>query len=53
MSDWIKEANTQKFIRRRFSKFLRSYQGEANYPIYSTAIRDMCTHNKQSLEVNY
>jgi DNA replication licensing factor MCM2 len=53
LSEWIKEDQTIKFIRSRFSKFLKSFQGEANYPIYSVAIREMCTSNKQSLEVSY
>lgn len=53
MSEWIKEPQTMKFIRSKFTKFLRSYQGEANFPIYSAAIREMCTSNRQSIEISY
>lgn len=49
LSEWLREEQTLKFIKSKFSKFLKSFQGEANHTIYYAAIREMCTSNKQSI----
>lgn len=49
---WIKEPRTIRWIRRAFRKFLMNFKenGEA---VYVNKINDMCSNNKQSLEVHY
>ena len=39
LEQWIQEEETVKYIKSKFRKFLRSFQGEATYPIYAAALR--------------
>ena len=53
LHEWIKQDETLKYINLKFRKFLKSYRGDGDYPIYLTKINDMCVQNKQSLFINY
>jgi DNA replication licensing factor MCM2 len=52
-SDWIKQGRTVNWIKTNFSKFLREFRLDANTCVYEQRITEMCTNNKQSLEVTY
>ena len=49
---WIKEPRTVRWIRRTFRKFLMNFK-ENNELVYVNKINEMCSLNKQSLEVHY
>jgi DNA replication licensing factor MCM2 len=49
---WIKEPRTIRWIRRNFKKFLLSFE-ENGDRVYIHKINDMCSNNRQSLEVSY
>jgi len=49
---WIKEPRTIRWIRKSFRKFLINFQDNGEY-VYVNKIHDMCSNNKQSLEVYY
>lgn len=53
LSQWIKEDETIKYIRSKFTKFLNHFKGDRELPIYGTKIREMCISNLQSLEISY
>lgn len=40
-------------IKRRFRMFLREFVGDDHSPLYPRLISQMCSENKQSLEVSY
>eukprot|EP01022_Parablepharisma_sp_SALTPOND_P034911 TRINITY_DN934_c0_g1_i1.p1 TRINITY_DN934_c0_g1~~TRINITY_DN934_c0_g1_i1.p1 ORF type:complete len:943 (-),score=83.79 TRINITY_DN934_c0_g1_i1:196-3024(-) len=52
-TDWLRQPRTSKWIRKNFNTFLRSYRDEAGIAVYEERIKDMCTNNRQSLEVTY
>lgn len=49
---WIKEPRTVRWIRKIFKKFLMNFQENGEY-VYVNKIHDMCSNNKQSLEIYY
>ena len=51
--DWIREPRTIRWIKKTFSQFLRHFKDDENTPVYEWRINEMCTNNKQSLEVTY
>lgn len=53
MAQWIKEEQTIKYIKNKFTKFLNHFKGESDFPIYGTKIREMCIANLQSIEISY
>lgn len=53
LHEWIKQDDTLKYINQKFRKFLRSFKGDHDFPIYINKINDMCINNKQSLMVSY
>lgn len=53
LEQWIQEEETIKYIKSKFRKFIRSFQGDHSFPIYAAALREMCTSNKQSIEISY
>lgn len=50
--DWLKEPSNQRKIYGLFGKFIKTFK-EDGKAIYEERIVNMCTNNKQSLEVNY
>ena len=53
ISEWLRQPRTIKFVRRHFSNFLRHFKDEKNNDVYEQRIHEMCTANKQSLELTY
>ena len=53
LSDWLKEPHVIKYIQISFSKFIKNFKDENGVNIYEARIIDMCTQNKQTLEVNF
>jgi DNA replication licensing factor MCM2 len=53
LSVWISQPRTQRWVRRMFSEFLRNFRDNKNTPVYENRIIEMCTNNKQSLEITY
>jgi len=52
-SEWMKNARTQKWIRRNFDTFIKNYRDETGTLVYEDRIGNMCKDNKQGLEVSY
>ncbi len=52
-SDWLMQDRTQKWIKRNFNIFLRSYKDDSGNCVYEQRIHDMCDANSRSLEVTY
>ena len=52
-SEWIQQPNTRRWIKRTFNIFLRNYKDESGNSVYEQRIHEMCTNNKQSIEVTY
>lgn len=53
LPQWIKEEETMKYIKFKFTKFLNNFKGEGEMPIYATRIKEMCISNRQSIEISY
>ena len=53
LSEWLKEPHVQRYIQISFSKFLKNFKDENGNNVYEQRIIEMCTTNKQSLEVNF
>ena len=51
--EWIKEDKTVRYIRRVFRSFLLHYRDENNVLVYEERINEMCSNNRQSLEITY
>lgn len=51
--EWLQQPRTVKFIRLQFSNFLRNFKDEKDVDVYEQRITEMCSNNKQSLEVTY
>ena len=54
LSQWIQRAEVIRWIRKSFSTFLRTFRDEnTGASVYEERIREMCTNNKQSLEITF
>ena len=53
LNKWIQEPRTIRWIRRNFRSFLLDFRDEQGNDIYKQRIREMCSDNKQTLEVSY
>jgi DNA replication licensing factor MCM2 len=53
VAEWLQQPRTIKFIRHQFASFLRNFKDEKGADVYEQRITEMCSNNKQSLEVNY
>ncbi|CAI2383595.1 unnamed protein product [Moneuplotes crassus] len=51
--EWLKQPKTVKFVRNQFSHFLRSFKDENGVDVYEQRIVEMCSNNRQSLEITY
>lgn len=52
-TEWLQQPRTIKFIRHQFSSFLRNFKDDRGVDVYEQRITEMCSNNKQSLEVTY
>jgi len=53
LAKWIQEPRTVRWIRRNFRRFLLEFRDEHGNEIYHQKITEMCSENKQSLEISY
>lgn len=53
LREWILLDNVRREMERRFKKFLREFVDASNSLKYVERIRQMCSANKESLEVNW
>jgi DNA replication licensing factor MCM2 len=53
INEWLQQPRTIKFIRNQFSNFLRNFKDERGVDVYEQRITEMCSNNKQSLEITY
>jgi len=53
LSMWVQRAEVARWIRKIFAHFLRTFTDENNMNVYEQRINDMCSNNKQSLEVTF
>ena len=53
LSDWLNEPHVIRYIQISFNKFIKNFKDENGNNIYEARIIEMCTNNKQSLEVNF
>lgn len=50
---WIRRPEVERWIRRSFQTFLRTFVDENGMNVHEQRINEMCASNKQSLEVTY
>ncbi|CAM9707302.1 unnamed protein product [Chrysoparadoxa australica] len=53
LRQWLSKHTTRQEVKRRFSRFLKTFQGKSSAPIYPHKIREMCSANLASVEVSY
>lgn len=53
LSLWVQRPEVRRWIRKSFSNFLRNYKDDGGLCVYEERIRDMCSNNKQSLEITF
>jgi DNA replication licensing factor MCM2 len=53
LSEWLRQPHVIRYIHGAFSKFIKNYKDDEGKSIYEARIIDMCSNNKQSLEVNF
>lgn len=41
LPQWIKQDETFKYIKNKFTRFLTQFKGDENYAIYANKIREM------------
>jgi DNA replication licensing factor MCM2 len=52
VSDWLLQPHVITYIQVTFSKIMKEFK-EDDKPVYENRIVDMCTNNRQSLEVDF
>ena len=53
LSLWVQRPEVIRWIRKSFSNFLRNFRDEHGVCVYEDRIREMCSNNKQSLEITF
>ena len=53
LTSWIQDPKTVRFIKRSFKQFLTRYREDRLGLVYEKRLYEMCSNNKQSLEVTY
>ena len=53
LSEWVQRAEVVRWIRKNFSHFLHTFKDEHGVSVYEERIREMCSNNKQSLEITF
>ena len=53
LREWLAQEHVQLEVKRRFRRFLVSFQDSAQHEVYQAAIEALAAHNRQSLEVSY
>lgn len=53
LSTWLQREDVIRWIRKKFTNFLRTYMDDNNKVVYEERIHEMCNNNKQSLEITF
>ena len=53
LSLWVQRQEVIRWIRKIFLNFLRSFKDEHQIHVYENRVHEMCTNNKQSLEITF
>jgi DNA replication licensing factor MCM2 len=53
ITEWLRQPHVIRFIQTTFSKFIKSYKDDEGVLVYEQRIIEMCSNNRQSLEVNF
>jgi DNA replication licensing factor MCM2 len=53
LSLWVQKIEIIKWIKKIFTNFLRTYKDESGMHVYEARIHDMCTNNRQSLDITF
>jgi DNA replication licensing factor MCM2 len=53
LSVWLRQVHVIRYVQHIFRSFIKNYKGNDGSLIYEKAIIDMCSNNRQSLEVTY
>ena len=54
LSLWVQRPEVVRWIRKSFSNFLRNFKDQdSGVCVYEERIREMCSYNKQSLEITF
>ena len=53
LSLWVQRVEVIKWIRKIFQHFLRTYKDDAGQNVHEQRINEMCSNNRQSLEVTF
>jgi len=51
--EWVTKAAPRREIKNRFKHFLRTFVDEKGENVFFRKIQDMCSHNRQSFEIEY
>jgi DNA replication licensing factor MCM2 len=53
ITDWLRQPHVIRYIQTTFSKFIKGYKDQEGALVYEQRIIELCTNNKQSLEVDF
>ncbi len=53
LSLWVQKQDVIRWIRKIFTNFLRTFKDQNNQHVYEQRVHDMCTNNKQSLDITF
>ena len=53
LPEWIREEETRKYIKIKFTRFLTQFKADEDFPIYASKIRKMVIENKQSIVISF
>jgi len=51
--EWVSKAAPRREIKNRFKHFLRTFVDSKGENVFFRKIQDMCSHNRQSFEIEY
>ena len=51
--EWVSKAAPRREIKNRFKHFLRTFVDSKGDNVFFRKIQDMCSHNRQSFEIEY
>ena len=53
LSQWVQKLDVIRWIKKMFTQFLRTFKDENGQHVYEARIHEMCTNNRQSLEITF
>jgi DNA replication licensing factor MCM2 len=53
LSEWLRQVHVRRYIQLHFRNFIKNFKDTDENLVYEKIIIDMCSNNKQSLDINY